>query len=186
VTTVGEITDIDVTAQIGEDQAPTPTGTGPPVSVVPAVLHCEVEATLRGQGFEIDPADPQGGSFIDQPTITWTWQVTPTSAGLRTLQFRILPVARGDGIEIPGTPVLFEATITVEAERRSFWQRVDDGVRGVVGHPVVTGFGALAGIATVLAAGWRWILKREWPWSKSDRNTLHRRTRAPRRRRRGP
>ncbi|HET9602022.1 MAG TPA: hypothetical protein VFP08_10545, partial [Acidimicrobiales bacterium] len=30
--------------------------------------------------------------------------------------------------------------------------------------PVVTSFGALAGIVAVLAAGWKWVLSRPWPW----------------------
>jgi hypothetical protein len=75
-------------------------------------------------------------------------------------------VAREDELRLPGTPVLFEATISVDAASKSFWERVDDVVRGIAGHPVVTGFGALAAMAAVLAAGWRWVLRRPWPWAK--------------------
>jgi hypothetical protein len=171
---VDEVTNVRVTAVAGEGPVIT-AGPGPTVTVVAARLHCEVEATLRGQDFDIDPSEPQPGSFLDQPTIVWTWQVTPTSSGPHTLQFRILPVAREDEIRLPGTPVLFEATISVDAAPKSFWERVDDVVRGIAGHPVVTGFGALAAMAAVLAAGWRWILRRPWPWA----DTAARRVKGP-------
>jgi hypothetical protein len=29
---------------------------------------------------------------------------------------------------------------------------------------LVTSFGALAGTVAVLAAGWKWVLRRPWPW----------------------
>jgi hypothetical protein len=161
---VGTSTDVHVVASIGS-AGPEPSGSGPPTTVVPAVLHCEVEVTLRGQGFEIDPDDPQSGSFLDRPTIDWSWSVTPTSAGRRTLHVQVLPVAREGALQLPGTPILFEATIAVDAAPRSVLDRVDGVVRGVVGYPLVTSFGALAGIVTMLAATWRWILKRPWPWA---------------------
>ncbi len=165
--TVGTSTDVRVVASIHAGGTGPP-GTGPPTTVVPAVLHCEVEATLRGQGFDVDPDDlhPQRGSFLDRPTIEWSWSVTPTSPGQRTLHFQLLPVAQEGELRLLGSPIPFDATIAVVAAPRSFWDRVDDVVRGVVGYPLVTSFGALAGIVTVLAAGWRWVLKRPWPWSK--------------------
>jgi hypothetical protein len=29
---------------------------------------------------------------------------------------------------------------------------------------LVTSFGAFAGIVAVVAAGWKWVLRRPWPW----------------------
>jgi len=125
-----------------------------------------VEATLFGQNFEIEPSEPQVASFLDRPTIVWRWQVTPTRSGRQTLHFRILPIAQSAAIRLPGTPELLEATISVEAEPKTFWQRADDVARGIGGHPLVTGFGALAAITAFVAAGWRWVLRRPWPWKR--------------------
>jgi hypothetical protein len=161
---VGEITDVEVTAAI-DDAQPPGTGSSPPTTEVPAVLQCEVEATLHGQAFEVDPAGAQSGSFLLGPSITWTWQVTPTLAGEHTLHFDILPIVRGDGLELPGTPVPFEATIDVRATPVPFWTRVNDTLKDVGGHPFVSGFGGLTAIAGVSAGIWRWILRRPWPWA---------------------
>lgn len=180
---VGEITDVDVTAAIGGSDVPTPTGTGPSITIVPATLHCKVEATLRGQSFDIDPDEPQAGSFIDQPSMSWTWQVTPTSAGTRRLLLRIVPIAQDQDLQLLGTPVPFEVTITVVAAPRSFWQRVDDFIRALISHPLVSGFGALAAMIATLAAVWRWVLNRDWPWSQSTaRRAPSKRARTSRRR----
>jgi hypothetical protein len=178
---VGTSTEVRVVASI-ESTSPGPPGTGPPTTVVPAVLHCEVEATLRGSGFDIDPDVAQIGSFLDRPSIDWSWSVTPTSAGRRTLHLRLLPVAQEGDLRKVGTPIPFEATILVDAAPQGFWERVDDVVRGVLGYPLVTSFGALVGIVTVLAAGWRWILKRPWPWAaKAPARRPSRRRGRPRR-----
>lgn len=40
----------------------------------------------------------------------------------------------------------------------------DAGCSQVDLRPLVTSFGALAGIVAVLAAGWKWVLRRPWPW----------------------
>lgn len=162
---VGDVTDVVVQAVVGEGPVLT-AGPGPPITVVPAVLRCEVEATLIGQNFDIDPSEPQAASFIDRPTIEWRWQVTPRRAGNHTLHVRIVPIARSDALRLPGTPSTFSATITVDAAKRTFWQRADDVARGIGGHPLVTGFGALVTIAAVLAASWRWVLRRPWPWKR--------------------
>ncbi len=180
---VDEISDVSVTASLGTTGGPEPGGNGPLTTVQAATLHCEVRATLRGQGFVIDPSDAQAGSFLDSPDVSWRWQVTPTSAGSRTLHFELLPLARDGDLQLPGTPVLFAATIAVDAQPQSFWDHVDDVVSGVVEYPLVTSFGALVAIAGVLAAGWTWVLKRPWPWATPRRPAL-RRPPPPRQRRR--
>jgi hypothetical protein len=179
---VGQITHVQVSAMIGPS-GPASTESGPPTTEVPAVLHCQVSATLSGLGFDIDPAEPQPGSFLDSPELAWSWQVKPTRVGQLRLDFQLLPLARDGEVQLPGTPVLFAATIAVDAAPQSFWHRVNKAVSGVVTYPLVTSFGALVGIVTVSAAAWKWVLKRPWPWASSTgkKKRPHRRS-TPRRR----
>ena len=113
---VGTSSEVHVVASIGST-TPGPPETGPPTTVVPAILHCQVEATLRGEDFDIDPDafHPQSGSFLDRPAIDWSWSVTPTSSGRRKLHLQVLPVAQEDELRLPGTPIVFEAEIVVDA-----------------------------------------------------------------------
>jgi hypothetical protein len=122
-------------------------------TVVSIRLRCEVRAQLRGAGFEIVPEDFQGGSFLDRPSIRWSWDVTPTKEGDRSLTLEVQSVAHIGGDEIEGAGgELFEAEIAVDAKPRSTMDRVGDMAGGFVSHPVAQLMAWVAAVGTLVLA----------------------------------
>jgi hypothetical protein len=157
---VGDASEVRVVASTGSTGATTST-LPVPTTVVNVALRCEVEAQLRGPELRVDPDGFQPGSFLDSPTIVWSWDVTPTQVGRRrlTLRIRSIAVIEGRRIEGAGTP-LYQTDIVAKARPRSFWERVNDAASGVVEHPLVRGFGSLLVVGGAIAGGWRWLVKR--------------------------
>ena len=148
----------------GEGVVTTIDGAPVPTTVVPVRLRCEVQAQIRGVGFDIEPAAFQQGSFLDQPTVVWSWDVTPRRVGGHVLTLVIRSVAVIDGRRIEGAgQELFEASITVGAAPEGAWERFTRWTGAVVEHPLVRGFGSFLAIGAAAATVWRWLLKRPWP-----------------------
>ena len=126
---------------------------GPDVVEEPATLTCFVMATLSGTNFEID--DPiRSGSFVLEPSITWTWDVTPTATGRHDLDLRITPQIGSGGDARDGTPREFQADITVTAQPRSLWQVLSDLVSDISQHSFFQ-FAVAAGFVSAIGAGIR-------------------------------
>jgi hypothetical protein len=170
---VGRVTEVHVEVTLpGASAGETIPDTGPATTVVTANLTCFVKATLSGSEFDIE--DPtQSGSLLDTQRIDWFWDVTPQSAGDHQLALRITP-----RVELPGGRVEngtprgpFTANIDVNAEERNLWERFSDWLTSVVEHPLVRGVGPFIAIAGLIAAFWKWVLRRPWPWAKDKLNT---------------
>ena len=164
--TVDETQQFVVTATI---QAAVPAGTtttvAPGVTVVAVALRCEVQAQLRGADFRVDPAEFQPRSFLDQPSVEWSWDVVPLKAGTSVLSLEIRSVAVIDGRRIEGAGTqLYQSTVTITTKDQGFGADVKRWTSSVVDFPLVRGFGSLLVIFGALAAAWRGILKRPWPW----------------------
>jgi len=99
--------------------------------------------------------------------VTWSWDVVPLKAGTRVLTLEIRSVADIEGRRIEGAGgQLFTTSIDVGVKPENLGEKVTRWSKAVVDHPLVRGFGSLAVVAAALAAGWRWLLKRPWPWIK--------------------
>jgi len=156
--TVGEADRFVVVASVEEDA---------PTTVASVALRCEVQAQLRGRDFDIDPGDFQPGSFLDRPTITWSWDVTAEKTGERTLTLEIRSIAVIDGRRIEGAGgELFTSTIHIDARPEGLWARSKGWFAEIVDHPLVRGLSSLLVVAATLAAVWGWLLKRPWPWAR--------------------
>jgi hypothetical protein len=157
---VGAATEVRVVASIEAENATTST-LPVPTTVATVALRCEVQARLRGPMFDVVPEEFQPGSFLDEPSIVWSWDVTPTRPGQRPLTLEIRSTALIEGRRIEGANSrLYQTDIIVKAEPRSFWERLNDAASGVVDHPVVRGFGSLLVVGGAIAGGWRWLVKR--------------------------
>ncbi|MCA1706898.1 MAG: hypothetical protein LC808_28000, partial [Actinobacteria bacterium] len=132
-------------------------------------LRCEVQAQLRGEDFRVKPEEFQGASFLDRPVVTWSWDVVPLKSGTRVLTLEIRSIAEIDGRRIEGAGgQLFTTSIDVGVKPENLGEKLTRWSKAVVDHPLVRGFGSLALIAGALAAGWRGLLKRPWPWTKKS------------------
>jgi hypothetical protein len=166
---IDETQQVQVTASIDRatDTTRSPTTGRVSTTVVPVPLRCEVEAQLRGEDFRINPEGFQGGSFLDRPVVTWSWDVVPLKSGTRVLTLEIRSIAEIDGRRIVGAGgQLFTTSIDVGVKPENLGERLTRGSEAVVDHPLVRGFGSLAVVGAALAGGWRWLLKRPWPWTK--------------------
>jgi hypothetical protein len=166
---IDETQQVQVTASIGDATATTstPTTGGVTTTVVPVTLRCEVQAQLRGEDFRVNPDGFQGASFLDRPIVTWSWDVVPLKAGTGVLTLEIRSVAQIEGRRIEGAGgELFTTSIDVGVKPENPGQALTRWSKAVVEHPLVKGFGSLAAVAAGLAAGWHWLLKRPWPWTK--------------------
>jgi len=156
-----------VTATI---QGTTPAGSttvAPDVTVVAVALRCEVQAQLRGADFRVDPAEFQPRSFLDQPSVEWSWDVVPLKAGTSVLNLEIRSVAVIDGRRIEGADTqLYQSTVTITTKDQGFGSDIKRWTTSVVDFPLVRGFGSLLVIFGALAAAWRGVLKRPWPWKR--------------------
>lgn len=163
--TVGEAERFVAVASVEDDVTATSTDT--PTTVASVALRCEVQAQLRGKDFEIDPGDFQPGSFLDRPTITWSWDVTAEKTGERTLTLEIRSIAVIEGRRIEGAGgELFTSTIQIDARPEGLWARSKRWFAEIVDHPLVRGLSSLLVVAATLAAVWGWLLKRPWPWAR--------------------
>jgi hypothetical protein len=166
--TVGEIDQIEVTASI-EERLPvvsSPTTGVTNTTIERVALRCEVQALLRGEDFEIDPEGYRDRTFLDEPTVPWTWDVTPTKRGKGRLTLEIRSVAVIEGRRIEGaTTKLYTTQIDVGVSE-DLGQKIKRWSSNVVDHPLVQGFGGLLVVAGTVGGAWRWLLKRPWPWTK--------------------
>jgi hypothetical protein len=167
---VGEVDQVEVVASVDES-FPDETDGPPDTTIVPVRLRCEVAAQVRGAAFEIEPQDFQEGSFLDAPTITWRWDVRPLETGELTLTLDIRSVVVVDGRRLVGSSQLYSTDITVDAAPQSVPQHISGWFDALIDYPLVRGFGSLAAVAAAAAAGWRWILKRPWPWAARGRRS---------------
>ena len=180
---LGETLRVQVSASIDDVTVTTSTPTTGRVTttVVPVTLRCEVQAQLRGEDFRVNPSEFQVGSFLDRPVVTWSWDVVPLKAGTRTLTLEIRSVADIGGRKIPGAGgELFTTAIDVGVKPEDLGEKLTRWSGDVVEHPLITGFGSLAVAAAALAAAWRWLLKRPWPWTKKSKPAAPRRRKARR------
>lgn len=165
--TVGETEPFVVTLSI-EDDGPGTTQAGTSTTVVSVRLRCEVQGQLRGEDFEIDPDEFQQGSFLDRPAITWSWDVAPQKPGESTLTLEVRSIAVIDGRRIEGAGgELYTSDIHVVAQPVSRWTRLKQWQEDVVEYPLVRGLSSLLLLGATIAAAWRWLLKRPWPWAKA-------------------
>lgn len=182
--TVGETEQFVVVAST--ETSPTSISESTSTTVVPVPLRCEVQAQLRGRDFDIDPEEFQPGSFLDRPTITWLWDIAARQAGESTLTLEIRSIAVIDGRRIEGAGgELYTSTIHIDARPENFWSRSKRWSGEIVDHPLVRGLGSLLLVGGTIAAAWRWLLKRPWPWASSEAivsETTGRTRRASRRR----
>jgi hypothetical protein len=116
-------------------------------------LRCTITAQLTGSDFAITAKSSESQSFIDTRVLDWRWDVRPLHSGddlELTLRFQSI-VLEGDR-SVPGRNTLHDAIIDVDAEPRSFWSRLNDGIVGVLTHPVIAPATAVAvaGLATWL------------------------------------
>lgn len=171
--TVGEPKRFVVVAS--SEDGGTTSSTDVATTVEPVQLRCEVQAQLRGLDFMVDPDGFQLGSFLDQPTITWSWEVVAQKPGESTLEVEIRSVAVIDGRPIVGAGrVLYSSAINVEAQPEALWQRSKRISAEVTDHPLVRGLGSLLLLGATVAGAWHWLLRRPWPWlnaSPSDHRT---------------
>ena len=145
----------------------TTTSVAPDVTVVTVALRCEVQAQLRGADFRVDPAEFQPRSFLDQPSVEWSWDVVPLKAGTSVLNLEIRSVAVIDGRRIEGAGTqLYQSTRHDHDEGpgvRCRRQALDVERRRFPARPRL---GSLLVIFGALAAAWRGVLKRPWPWKR--------------------
>lgn len=163
--TVGETERVRASASAAADEGPGDDGV--PTTVEPVDLECEFEAQLRGSDFHIDPETPQPGSFIKERRIEWSWDVSAKRPGqdlVLTLEVTSKAVV-ADRVLIASSK-LFEATVRADVKPESAPETFERISGEVVDHPLVRGFGSLAVVAAALAAAWRWLLKRPWPWAR--------------------
>jgi hypothetical protein len=169
--TVGDEHPFTVAASVAgfDTTTPSPT-TGTPTTVVPVALRCEVAALLRGgQAVDVRPDEPLRGSFLDRDTVRWTWFVTPRQPGTRILTLEIVSVAVIGGREIIGVGgELFETEVRVRAASRSIPERAGGIIGAVFPNGVIRDLASLIAVLGALAAAWRWLLKRPWPWRGTD------------------
>lgn len=166
--TIGTTEQYLVTASLDTaDETTGGDGFSGPTTAAQVPLRCEVQAQLRSTDFDIDPTGFQPGSFLDQPTITWSWDLVPLKVGPdQKLSLEIRSVAVIDGRRIEGAGSrLFSPVINVNVKAESFGETLKRWSSAFVQHPLVAGAGSLATIAGVMAGVWRWLLKRRWPWN---------------------
>jgi hypothetical protein len=146
--TVGEAS--TVTAIIGTNAVPPPqsvTGVTGTTVVVRIKTSCDVEAQLIGGDFQIDPSEAQEKSFYGTSVVSWTWYVTPETAG-RNLQLELVINSLfhlGNGITLASTARSALVKIRVDAASKSLLEQVDD----VSDYPI---FATVAGAAIVSAS----------------------------------
>lgn len=159
---------VRVTASVdGGDAATTVVTTPVPTTVVITTLRCEVQAQLRGLDFKIEPAGFQQGSFLDRPTIVWSWDVVPLNPGRTQLTLEIRSVAEVAGRRIEGAGgELYVSAIQVDTKTEGLGEKVRRWSGDIVDHPLVKGFGSLLLVLGTLAGWWRGLLKRPWPWRR--------------------
>ena len=163
--TVGVESMVEVSVAVGGAELPPPSaGTaGPSTTVVPTELTCFVVATLTGTPFDIEDEE-KTGDFLRSSSLTWTWDVTPREAGSHDLSLEITPRWSFQGVVQSGTPRPFRADIEVVGASKSGWDRFTGWLASVVDFPLVRGAGSLVAVVGALAACWKWVLRRPWPW----------------------
>ena len=89
----------------------------------------------------------------------------PLEAGTSTLNVEIRSVAVIGGRRFEGVgTLLFDTAVTVTTKDQGFGADIKRWTSSVVDFPLVRGFGSLLVIFGALAAAWRGVLKRPWPW----------------------
>lgn len=162
---LGETSQVRVVASLEDGGGPSITVPSTSTTIVDARLRCEVQARVRSQDFTVNPDGFQQGSFLDQPEITWSWDVVPLRTGSRLLTIEIRSVVEIDGRKIEGAGThLFETKIKVDAEPENVWDTTKRWSEELVGHPLVQGLGPLLLLLGTVAGVWRRLLKRPWPW----------------------
>ncbi len=53
------------------------------------------------------------------------------------------------------------------AAARTAWEQTSDTVTDVTEHPVVRGVGPITALVVSLAAVWRWVFRKPWPWART-------------------
>lgn len=169
---VGRVDQVIIHASVGADRPAFAPGAN--TTIEELTVHCDVEASLRGVKFAIDPVGFRPRSFVAGPTVSWTWDVEPKEAGQLRLTLEVRSVLR----DRTGAVDEFTTEVLVEAKPRSIPQRVNDAIVGFVTHPVVQFFGAGAFLGAV---GYFLRRKRKPPSGEPGRDPP---SRASRRRRR--
>lgn len=119
------------------------------------IVHCELQAALRGAQFDIDPAGFRVRSFLDGPTVSWTWDVAPKEQGNLMLTLEVQSLVRDRTGEVDE----FTTDVLVEAEDRSFMETLNDAIVAFVEHPLVKGVG-LVGLGGAVAKAFGYVRSR--------------------------
>jgi hypothetical protein len=143
----------EVTAALSLEGLPPVSFEGSTTVITLTDLRCTITAQLTGSDFAITAKSSESQSFIDTRVLDWRWDVRPLHSGddlELTLRFQSI-VLEGDR-SVPGRNTLHDAIIDVDAEPRSFWSRLNDGIVGILTHPVIAPATAVAvaGLATWL------------------------------------
>jgi hypothetical protein len=160
---VGENLRISVAVNLPGAPVPTVSGTGPPpsTSVIVRRLDCEFDATLTAAEEDV--------AFVSDRTIkgdlrdgnaVLRWLVRPLRPGTLTLTVTLLPLWQGDEIG----PEEFE--IDVDAKPKSSFESVSDTVGDLTEQPLLRAIPLFAAVVAALAALWRWVLHKPWPWAR--------------------
>jgi hypothetical protein len=143
----------EVAAALSLEGLPPVTFGGSTTVVTLTDLRCTITAELTGSDFGITAKSSAAQSFIDTRVLDWRWDVRPRHSGDDlSLTLRFQATVLEGGRSVPGRSTLHAAIIDVDAQPRSFWSRLNDGLVGFLTHPVVAPATAVivAGLVTWL------------------------------------
>lgn len=144
-----------VVVVLGNGPIPTGAFNNESTTVVRLATTCAVQAQLTGPDFDITPAGWQRESFIDTPSLTWSWEVEPTHTGNLMLALSLQSVFLETGDEFDSTVDSYTADIAVAAMPVSAAQQA----RSIFDSPIFdTGLG-IASPLVIGGIGW-WIKRR--------------------------
>lgn len=125
-----------------------------PVETARVRFSNQMQAELRGLGFEIEPITPELQAVSRSERTRWRWQIMPVETDAQPLHLTLSARVRIDGEGMMRTIETFEREIHV---RVPLARRVTDFVSG---HSEIVFTFLLAPLA---AAGWRWWRRRKPP-----------------------
>ncbi len=113
-----------------------------------------MEASVYGQGFEVEPKDKQSYAqpVAAKESTTWSWQITPTDSGPVTLNFKLAGrlTVGGNDAQIPRDLYVQSFTVVVEVSPVGFVKRHWHEVLAMAGA-------ALAALVGGLWAWFKWL-----------------------------
>ena len=93
------------------------------------------------------------------------WTAKPERSGNLTLEVTVVPLVADEASTTDEVgPERF--SIEVSAENKSIYRSVSDGIGHLTEEPVLRAIPLTAAIVAALAAFWRWVLRRPWPWAR--------------------